>query len=81
VDIVTVDNMFNGEGYGIESISFDDGTSLAHAQIPATLTTGTAGNDSLVVGFDADLYDGKGAILRKARAEPTRSCLIVAMVN
>ena len=59
-DAVTLDNMLVSPRYGVQEVTFADGTVWTAAQVEALATTGTAGNDKLYGTPGADIFDGKG---------------------
>ncbi|NYE30611.1 Ca2+-binding RTX toxin-like protein [Rhodanobacter sp. K2T2] len=60
-DLVTLDNMLYVSNDGVAEVTLADGTTLTRNQlIQMELSSGTAGNDTLYGGGEADLIDGKG---------------------
>ncbi|SIO72643.1 Haemolysin-type calcium binding protein related domain-containing protein [Burkholderia sp. GAS332] len=60
-DQITIDDMLLAPSvYGIEQVTFADGTTLSIAQLFQMETTGTTGNDTLYGTSGTDVFDGKG---------------------
>ena len=60
-DQVKLDNELSYNVYGVQSVSFADGSSLTEAQLAALETAGTTGADSLYGTSGPETFDGKGA--------------------
>jgi hypothetical protein len=61
-DQIKLDYMLSYGNYGIQTMLFADGTSVAEAQLFALATNGTIGADQLYGTAGADVFDGKGAL-------------------
>ena len=59
-DQVTIDNMASGSSYGVQEVTFADGTVWTRSEIGQMLATGTPGNDTLSSIDPGQTYDGKG---------------------
>ena len=60
-DEVTLDDMgYGAPSYGVQQITFADGTTWSRAEIASMLATGTTGNDQLYGLAPGLTFDGKG---------------------
>lgn len=62
-DQVTLDNALNSGGgttYGVQDVTFQDGTSLSYAQLVEDAATGSATNTSIYGDGGANVLDSKG---------------------
>ena len=60
-DQIQIDGQLSGDGSGVQSVTFADGSSLTAAQLDTLATVGSSGADTLYGTSGADVFDGRGA--------------------